>query len=277
AMSATTLFEENLDAIERAIARVCREARLMGADAEDFASNVRLALLADDCAVLQKFEGRASMPTFLTIVVRRLFSDQLRASGRWYPSAEAQRRGPVAVQLERLMSRDRRSFAEAALIIRREHPEVTAAELDQLVATLPARVPRAVVVPVLEGDEERYAGGGTAADRVEALDVEQRSQRASDVVRAAMAMFSSEDRAILRLRFNGDASVVSIARALGLETRPLYRRIEALLARLRAALHAAGVDAESAAELIGTPYETLDFGLARKSGEMHPSIREEGR
>jgi RNA polymerase sigma factor for flagellar operon FliA len=93
----------------------------------------------------------------------------------------------------------------------------------------------------------------------------------------AMAMFSAEDRAILRLRFHGDATVVSIARALGLEQRPLYRRIEALLARLRAALEAAGVDAESAAELIGGPLETLDFGLARKNGELHPSAQEEGR
>src|SRR5687767_9861715 len=98
-MSSTTQFEENLGAIERAIARVCREARLDGADAEDFASSVRLALLADDCAILRKFEGRSSMPTYLTIVVRRLLFDELRATGRWYASSEAQRRGPVAVQL----------------------------------------------------------------------------------------------------------------------------------------------------------------------------------
>src|SRR6185369_7423329 len=97
--TSAALFEEHLDAIERAIARVCREVRLVGADAEDFASNVRIALLADDCAILRKFEGRSSMPAFLTIVVRRLFSDQLRASGRWYPTAEVQRRGPIAVQL----------------------------------------------------------------------------------------------------------------------------------------------------------------------------------
>jgi RNA polymerase sigma factor (sigma-70 family) len=276
-MTSASLFEEHLDAIERAIARVCREARLAGADAEDFASSVRVSLLADDCAVLRKFEGRSSMPTFLTIVVRRLFSDHLRAAGRWYPSAESQRRGEVAVQLERLMVRDRRTFGEASDIIRREHPEVTARQLEALLVALPPRVPRMVVVPVLEGDEERYAGGVTAADRVEALDVERRSQRANDAVRAAMAMFSAEDRVILRLRFNGDATVVSIARTLGLEQRPLYRRIEALLARLRAALEAAGLDAESAAGLIGTPYENLDFGLARKSGELYPSAQEEGR
>ena len=269
------LFEENLDAIERAIARVCREARLDGADAEDFASSVRVALLANDAAVLQKFEGRSSMPTYLTIVVRRLLSDERRAAGRWYASAEAQRRGPAAVQLERLLMRDRRSFDEAAEIVRREHPEVTARELQELAAALPPRLPRPVVVPVMEGDEERFAGGGTAADRIEAGDAERRSKRANDAVRAAMAAFSSEDRVILRLRFISNASIVSIARALRLDQRPLYRRIESLLARLRATLEAAGVDASSAGDLIGTPYENLDFGLVWKNGEMHPSTLEE--
>jgi hypothetical protein len=40
-----TLFEENLEAIERAIARVCHDVRLEGPAAEDFASVARLALL----------------------------------------------------------------------------------------------------------------------------------------------------------------------------------------------------------------------------------------
>ena len=45
---------------------------------------------------------------------------------------------------------------------------------------------------------------------------------------------------------------MSIARALGLEPRPLYRRVEALLVCLRRALEAAGIDAASAGALIGT-------------------------
>jgi DNA-directed RNA polymerase specialized sigma24 family protein len=121
-LSARLLFEENLVAIDRAIARVCREARLDGPNAEDFASSARLGLLADDCAILRKFEGRSSLPTYLTIVVRRLFYDERRSEGRWYTSAEAQRRGPAAVQLERLTVHERRSFSDAAETVRREHP-----------------------------------------------------------------------------------------------------------------------------------------------------------
>lgn len=280
-MNSRTLFEENLGAIDRAIARVCRDVRLDGAPAEDFASVARLALLKDDCAILRNFEGRSSLPTYLTIVVRRLFVDERRLEGRWYASAEAQRRGPAAIQLERLIMRDRMSFAQAAEIVQREHADLTVRELEALAAALPQRAPRPTVVPVLEGDEERFAGEGTAADLVDALDLERRSKQANEAVRVAMADFTAEDRVILRLRFTGNASIVSIARTLGLEQRPLYRRIEALLARLRIALEAAGVDAASVGELIGFPRETLDFGLGGKNvgknGEMHPSPKEEGR
>jgi hypothetical protein len=62
------LFEANLDVIERAIAQVARRVRLRGADAEDFASSARVALLADDCAVLRKFEGRSSFASYVAIV-----------------------------------------------------------------------------------------------------------------------------------------------------------------------------------------------------------------
>ena len=275
-MGSISLFEANGDAIERAITRVCRDARLNSAAAEDFASSVRLALLAGDCAILRKFERRSSMATYLTIVVRRLFVDERRAEGRWYASAEARRHGDAAVQLERLTVRDRRSFSDAAEVVLREHPATTMRELQQVAASLPARAPRPVVVPVAEGDEERFASGSTADDLVETLDIARRSKETNDVVCTAMASMTAQDRVILRLRFSGDASIVSIARALVLEPRPLYRRIEALLAELRRALVAAGIDAAAAGGLIGTADEALNFGLERKNDDPHPSHREDG-
>lgn len=274
-MKSRRLFEANLDVIERAITRVCRDARLERSQAEDFASSARLALLADDCAILRKYEERSSLATYLTIVVRRLLVDVRRAEGRWYASAEAQRRGPAAVQFERLTVRDRRSFSDAAEIVRREHPEVTAAELEAIAASLSQRVPPPVLLQVADGDEERFPSRNTADDLVDALDVARRSKQANDAVQRAMAAMTAQDRVILRLRFSGNASIVSIARSLDLEQRPLYRRIEALLALLRRALEAAGVDAASAGDLIGAPDENLNFGLDRKNSDVHPSQREE--
>jgi len=276
-MTPRELFETNLDLIERAIARVCRDSRLQGADAEDFASSAKLALLANDHAILRKYEGRSSLATYITIVVRRLLVDQRRAEGRWYASAEAQRRGEAAVALERLMHRDRRSLEEAIAIVGAEHPDLTSQELRQLAAALPERAPRARVVALAEGDDERFAGRSVADDLVATLDLRDRSDCASSVVRKALAAMTPEDRVVLRLRFTEGATIAAVARALGTAQRPLYRRIEALLARLRRALEESGIDATAAGELIGAPEERLDFGLSRgKTPVGYPSIRSEG-
>lgn len=268
-----SLFEVHLDVIERAIARVCRDARLGEADAEDFASTARLALLADDCAILRKHQGRASMATYLTVVVRRLLVDAQRNDGRWYASAEAQRRGDAAVQLERLMHRDRRSLGEAIAIVHAAHPELTVRALEELAAALPERAPRPVLQPIEDGSEARLAGSAVASDRVDALDVAQRARQMSDIVRVAMAVMPVQDRVILRLRFREGASIADIARALGVEQRPLYRRVEALLAALRRALTAAGIDAGAAGELIGSAGEQLDFDLDGNRPGAHPSMK----
>jgi len=267
------LFEANLEVVERAIARVCRDARLPPADGEDFASSARLALLADDCAILRKHEGRSSLATYLTIVVRRLLVDQFRADGRWHASAEARRRGEAAVLLERLLHHDRRTFDDAVAIAAKKHPDLSKAQFEEIASALPERFPRPRLVELAEKDEERLAGGAVADDRVTERDRGRRSDAASGAVRTAMAAMTAEDRAILRLRFAKGSSIADIARALQLEQRPLYRRIEALLAGLRRSLEQAGLDGSAVSDLIGGPGERLDFGPAfGKSGAAQPSI-----
>ena len=270
------LFETQLDVIERAVERVCRDARLAGADAEDFASSARLALLADDYAVLRQFEGRASFATYITVIVRRFLVDQQRKEGRWYSSAEAQRRGAAAVLLERLVHRDRRSLDDAVSIVRGEHPGVSKEELHRLAAQLPERTARPRLVEIAPADEERFASSSSADERVIEHDLGKRSDATSRIVRDALHAMTAQDRVILRLRFAKGVAISDIARALALPQRPLYRRIEALLADLRRALQREGIDAASAGELIGRAGEQLDFGPAWKSGEAHPSIGSEG-
>jgi RNA polymerase sigma factor (sigma-70 family) len=272
-MSSGNPFEANLDVIERAMARVCRDARLSGADAEDFASSARLSLLADDCAILRKFEGRSSMATYLTLVVKRLLVDAQRREGRWFASAEAQRRGDAAVQLERLTGRDRRSLGDAIAIVRAEHPEMTVRALEQIASALPERAPKPMLQSIDESTEERFAGNAVASDRVDALDVAQRSKQLSSVLSEAMAKLTAQDRVILRLRYREGASIADIARILGTEQRPLYRRVEALLASLRRTLEAAGLDARETADLIGTAGGHLDFGLDGNRSGAHPSMQ----
>ncbi|HEX8616847.1 MAG TPA: sigma-70 family RNA polymerase sigma factor [Thermoanaerobaculia bacterium] len=263
-MNDRDLFEEQLETIERAIRRVSIDARLSGADAEDFASSVKVAML--DGQILRRWERRSSLLGYLTIVVRRMLVDQKRAEGRWLVSAEAKRRGEPAVLLERLLRHEQRPFEEAAAIVLERHPAATVAQLRETAAALPERVPRPRLVEIGEDAEERFAGSTSADERVMERDRETRAVLASRAVSDAMASMSREDRVILRMRFAKGASIADIARALGIEQRPLYRRVETLLAQLRRALEASGLDASSVVDLIGGTGRPLEFGLHSDSG-----------
>lgn len=54
-----------------------RAMRLTSVDREDVASEVFLALVADDMAVLRRFRGESSLATYLTVITRRVVVQQL--------------------------------------------------------------------------------------------------------------------------------------------------------------------------------------------------------
>jgi small subunit ribosomal protein S4 len=96
------LFVTELETIESAIRFACGRAGLRNADAEDFASEVKMRLIEDDYAVLRAFESRSKFRTFINIVIHRMLVDRRTQQwGRWHSSAEAKRLGPFAVELER--------------------------------------------------------------------------------------------------------------------------------------------------------------------------------
>src|SRR2546426_3629620 len=113
-MTREQLFLSELALIERVIAWVCARRCLRGAEAEDFWSTVKLRLIENDYEILGRFEGRSSLKTYMTVVVHRLYLDyQTQRFGKWRPSAEARRLGPVALRLELLLYRDGLTFEEA--------------------------------------------------------------------------------------------------------------------------------------------------------------------
>ena len=144
AASGEAIFLAQLALIDRVIAFVCRRNHLNSTDAEDFASHARLRLMDDSYAVLRKFQGRSSLKTFLTITLQRIFYDyRIAAWGKWRPSAEAGRRGAVAILLERLIGRDGHTFEEAFEIITVNHRvAVSRADLERMAAALPPRMKR---------------------------------------------------------------------------------------------------------------------------------------
>ena len=102
---------------------------------------MQLKFLERGYDVLRRFEGRSSLKTYLTVVVRRLLLDwQDHTYGKWRPTATALRLGPHAVHLERLMNRDTYSAVEAVQqqthrnqqILSERDPQVRRKSLDAL-------------------------------------------------------------------------------------------------------------------------------------------------
>src|SRR6516225_10797601 len=84
------LFLASLPVIDDIAGQICRRHHMTGADAEDFRSVARLHFMERNCEVLRRFEGRSSLPTYVNVVIQRLFLDyRNRQWGRWRPSAEA--------------------------------------------------------------------------------------------------------------------------------------------------------------------------------------------
>ena len=261
-MDAADLFRSNLGIVERAARGVCRRARLSGADEEDFVSAARLALIENDYEILRKYEGRSSLATYLAVVFQRLLSDQrMHALGRWHASREAERMGSAGVLLETLVRRDRRSLDEALPIVQAAEPSLTRSAIESMAARLPERTSRPHGVEIDAPAAASLAAPERADQRALDSDARAVSRRTTRVVREALAAFPLEDRMLIRFRFGSSMSIADISRMMRLPQRPLYRRIEALLQRLRAALLAAGLDAGSVAELIGTAAGEMDFGL----------------
>jgi RNA polymerase sigma factor (sigma-70 family) len=276
-MEPAEVFRANLALIGRALARVVRRARLSDADAEDFESAVKLHLIDNDYAVLRAFEGRCSLETYVTIVAQRfLTNERIRAWGRWSESAAAKRMGEVALLLERLVRRDGRTLDEALPLLRDVARDLTRADAEAMLAEIPERRamrPRAVDASAVEA---RLVAPDEAQDRVVSGEIRDDSARASQAMRDALAALPLEERMLVRMRFESNLAVSEIARAMQVEQRPLYRQLERVLRKLREALAGAGIDARTAAGLIGSKLAEMDFGLrAVESGAPLLSIDEE--
>jgi len=271
------LLRAHLALIDTIIDRVCRRSRLLGADAEDFKSTVKVALIDDDYALLRNAAQRSSLPAYLTVVVQRMAVDErIRAFGRWQTSAAARRFGKAGILAETLLRRDRRTVAEALPLVRALDPSMTHERLEEIARTLPERSGRPRAVDLGADGVEKLATSESADARTVAGDVSRLADRASRAVREALDALPVEDRMLIRFRFGSSMSIADISRILRLPQRPLYRRLEALLAGLRRVLGDAGVDNASVEELIGSPVAEMQFGLAEwKNGERLQSGIEE--
>jgi RNA polymerase sigma factor for flagellar operon FliA len=240
-------FLAQLDWIERAARSIARRHGLSQDEADDFTGWARLKLVEEDYAVLAKFRGESSITTYLTVVIAMLWRDyRVRQWGRWRPSAAARRKGQLAVRLETLLRRDGLRLSEAAERLRTAgETDLSDRELARLSAELPLRAPVRVVR--LAGDASEPSAAGGADDYA----AEDESADQTKAVGKALESLAAEDRLVLRLRFWEGLSVADVARGLGVPQKPLYRRIERLLAQLRKLLVQNGLSRDDVRAAIG--------------------------
>jgi RNA polymerase sigma factor for flagellar operon FliA len=238
------LFLSNLPVIDDAIGQVCRRHRLTASEAEDFKSEVRLHFIERNYEPLRRFEGRSTLRTYLIVVVQRLFLDyRNRLWGKWRPSAEAKRLGPLAILVERLVTRDGLTLDQVAQTLRINHDVHLDEKLSALCAKLSLRSPSRQIVPEAGANGVESSGPSPEANvlRAEQGFLAKRVQTALERARQGLA---AQDRIILKMRFEDAVPVADIARALHLNQKRLYRTIGQLLERIRKSLEAEDISRE---------------------------------
>ncbi len=240
-MTPRELFESELPMVREVIAYISRRRRLPREEAEDFRSWTFLKLMDNEYAILQKYEGRASLRTYLTVVIERLSIDyQIARWGKWRPSARAIELGPEAVELDSLLFREGYTAHEAVqLLLSRKKTSLSEDALLEIASQLPSRPRRARALTPLPASLPAGTGG---ADRgiLERERAEER-RKLREVLDRTLLGLSEEDRLIARLRFLNGLPPNQIAAALRLPVKDLYRRVEHMKKRLRKRLEKAGI------------------------------------
>jgi RNA polymerase sigma factor (sigma-70 family) len=244
------LLLDHLDLIDQIVRTTGRRRHLSLTEREDFASFVRLRLVEDDYAILRKFQNRSTLWTYLAAVIERMSLDFCAEKwGRWRPSAMAERLGPVAVTLERLVTRDSHTVEEAMEILRTNHDVgKTYAELRRIWDQLPVRVRTTEVGEEAAAD---VSSNDTSEIQIEDSDRQKRIERLQRALSTAFSQIAAQDRVLIALRFDQDLSMVEIAKMTGSSVPTLHRRLDKSVKQLRQALTAEGFDPRDVAGLIG--------------------------
>lgn len=257
------LLLQYLPRIEQIIVSICRRKGVDADAMEEFAAEVKLRLVEDDYAVIREFKNRSTFPVYIAAVIRRFLLDfRNREWGKWRASAEAQRLGPLAIELERLLHREHRSLVEVLPLLASKYPEVTPEQLKGIANRLPPRLPKRKV------DFEEVEAP-PAPERIPEPIRNETARRLSVAVKRFIDGLGEDDQLLLELRFHVGLTVAKIARSLQRDQTLLYRRLYRLFEELRAELGKTGIAAKDVEELIGSDPPLLDFGW--KNDDQRPS------
>lgn len=245
-------FLEHLGRIERVAVQACSNHSIWGAEAEDFVAWIKMKLMADDYAIFRSFRGEAELSTYLTTVVVRQFHEYWRQRlGRWRPSVMAERLGSPAKDLEALVHRDGYTLQEAGEKLRTAgRTTLSDVELARLFGRLPPRTPPRPVEVAWDPKLGESPGLARVEDPVRDSEAAAHRGRVMEVLERAMGQLDPEDRMIARMHIENGYTLADVARTLRLEQKPLYRRLNRMLERLRGYLEANGVRRSDVHELL---------------------------
>ena len=244
------LLETNYPLIQKKLHHLSRRSGLPEHEAEEFRSWTLIRLVEDDYRILASWEGRSTLPTFLTVVLTNLMRDyRTHVWGKWRPTASAKRLGKDAVLLEQLCGRDGLSLDEAIERMWSEHGvTLSRAELEQIATSLPRRLERRRV-----GEEEllRIPVDGRVESRIEDAERSRTEEQLRVLLAPLLRSLSAEDQLLLKLHYWDGLSMAAISPLLGRPQRELYSVRDKCLKMIRRNLEAAGLKPERARELLG--------------------------
>ncbi len=254
------LFDAFFQRIEAAIRYTSRRKRLSAEESQELYSRVMLKVVENNYAVLRGLRSPSRRKAFLRVVVERVLLDlRVEEWGRWRPCALARKLGPVAIELDRRINRDNVPSEDAIRELSTRMNGHGRDQMEALAARLPRRSGRRIV-----NDEQRLAeieAGTSSSERAEAAEARSSSRRLRRALAEAIRNLEGPDRQLLRLRYGRGWTVRRIAGSQNLPARPMYRRFERNLHRLRKHLHRSGIRWEEVAETLGHPEIDLQLDL----------------
>jgi RNA polymerase sigma factor (sigma-70 family) len=230
------LIVASVPVVDRIAATIARRYRLTPDDRDEFASWTRFHIVQNDYAVLRRFAGRSSLETYLAVVVVNVFRDYRNQRwGRWRPSEAARRHGPVAVELEAMVNRDRYPLDIAINLLVADDPALEAKKLRQLWAELPirSRLEEISIDAIPAGDGGLLVGP-----------VDNDAASHHGALRAAIQGLPAADQELLRDHYWNRQTVAAISKRLGADQKGLYRRLERIHRALKHLLERRGVGPE---------------------------------
>jgi RNA polymerase sigma factor for flagellar operon FliA len=236
------LFKDRLDKIQAVIKRVCRRHHASDDEEDEFRSLAYIKLIEDDYRVLREYKGRSTIEGYLNVVLEREFLDfRIDKWGKFRPSREAERMGPVAVLLEKLLVRERLTFDEACEVLKTNHKVTETREaLWEMYGRLPVRLDRR---PESEQVLAYVRDSGPLPDEAyEESQYDKQRARAYDALARGIQTLEMDDQLIVQLMFYDGWKQVEIARFLRENEKRFYRRVEAILEKLKRFLQLEGVD-----------------------------------